>query len=438
MPPLLTTRRRRAGPWDDYSSGGQQGPSGDPTGDSGGSPPPAPDATEAEDEDDAGAGPPAPAMPDDLYSAVLLLSFVLEGYSGLFQPGGCMTSLAAGPVLVGHFIYPAYVRVRSSCERKSAGRLCCAGAVGVRRAAAQQDPSPPAHSGAAAPLSSSSGAAGIPPNTNCCLLRPPRSYPDCLVPQALKDADACGFVDTERSWLLSRLAHQIVSSPSGGGGGLGLPAGGDATVFGQSGGGGGGDQSPFGDQQQESLQWERGVATVAQDFQTIDLALQACEQSASGDVTPAWWGRGSGQRSKALAEARLALALDSLRGHFASVERQLDKCSGLSDEDITQHNTHASSAAHALRVALDAARSQLLAAGCLPGGPDNSTTADAQAVAATLARFGVVSTQECSEKINQARWCTVELLLRPAASLLRALGFSDASSFISDGAVLRD
>lgn len=96
-------------------------------------------------------------------------------------------------------------------------------------------------------------------------------------------------------------------------------------------------------------------------FQPPRRRAQSCEQSVAGDVTPAWWGHGSGQRSKALAEARLAQALDSLRTHFASAERQLDKCSGLTEKEASA-GEHATSAPHALRVALDSARSQLLAA----------------------------------------------------------------------------
>lgn len=221
---------------------------------------------------------------------------------------------------------------------------------------------------------------------------------DPPVLQALKDADACGFADGERSWLLSRLARQVISTPSGaptfgGGGGDG---------FGSVLGGGGAAASQQDDQQQSALQWERGVSTVAQDFETIDLALQSCEQAATGDVTPAWWGgRGAGQRSKALAEARLALALDSLREHFSSTEKQLDKCSGLSDDD-EQRGLHATSAALALRVALDAARSHLLAVACLPASGNGSAT-DAQVIQATLERFGVLSTQECAAQVKKVR-----------------------------------
>lgn len=42
-----------------------------------------------------------------------------------------------------------------------------------------------------------------------------------------------------------------------------------------------------------------------------------------------------------------------------------------------------------------------LQAGCLPGS-DNSTTTDAEVIAATLARYGVLSAQECTDKVAEA------------------------------------
>lgn len=177
-------------------------------------------------------------MPDDLYSAVLLLSFAVDGFSGLFQAsGGCLAANAAGSVLVGHFTYPAYAR-------------------------------------------------------------------------ALKDAEACNFADSERSWLLSRLSRPSVVTGGGAGdgnaeegaaagsssggvlsGGSGSSGSSSSTGATTTGGAGKGDASPFGGEQQDSLQWERGVATVAQDFYTIDQAIQARYYSSEGLT----WGLAAGR-----------------------------------------------------------------------------------------------------------------------------------------------
>lgn len=112
-PVRCSSSAREIGPWDDYET---QQPAGAPPEGSATPPPPANDtAGGGADEGSAPEKPQAPprGTPVDLSSALLLLSFAVDGYAGMFQTGGCMTSAAAGPVLIGHFIYPAFVRVRA-------------------------------------------------------------------------------------------------------------------------------------------------------------------------------------------------------------------------------------------------------------------------------------------------------------------------------------